>query len=123
MENVNLEIIYWEGGDSYRPFIVVKADPKWPIENMAYYKSSGRSNLLKENEANYRRETWFPTLGLLKRDTILFQELQKKDPSLYTNGYILKDSVYLDALNGNMAKWFKVIMNDQNIMFNEKYNV
>jgi len=123
MEKVTIEIIYHEGGDSYRPFLVVKAPPEWPVENIAYYQSSGRSNETNGNHYNYRKDTWFPTLGLLKQDTTLFEKLHEKNPQIYTDGYILKDSMYTDALRGNqISPWNRAFLIQQNIIFNEQYN-
>lgn len=97
-------IIYHEGGDSYRPFIVINVPltHNWLSPNISFFQSSGRSsdNLL---ENVLRKDTWFPTIGLLVGNSPLYTHLRSNDEeniNMYTNGYIIK----LNAL----SKIFKV---------------
>jgi hypothetical protein len=105
MQEITVDIVYWEGGNSYRPFIVLPASKKWLSKNMAYYKSSGESN----TESKYRTNTWFPTLGLLKSGTVLYDELHQIDAKIYTDGYILKRSVLASIFDKPMSNWYRAI--------------
>jgi hypothetical protein len=55
--DIDKYMIYNEGGDSYRPFVIVRL-PKdlWITLNISYYRSSGRSN-----RTMIYSDTWFPT--------------------------------------------------------------
>lgn len=104
IQHIQAGIVYHEGGDSYRPFMSINVPPpyNWLTPNISFFQSSGRSseNLL-ENEL--RRDTWFPTIGLLIDNSTLYSQLRLNDMeniNMYTNGYIIK----LNAL----SKIFKV---------------
>jgi hypothetical protein len=99
MEKIEIEIQYHEGGDSYRPFIILPATQPWVTENQAYFMSSGRSNTTDPVDARkneYKKNTFFPTAGLLREGTVLFDELKKQDTNnVFTDGYILKGDYVL----------------------------
>ena len=105
IQEIQVDIIYWEGGHSYRPFIVLPASKKWLSKNMAYYKSSGESN----SPNKYRTNTWFPTMGLLKSATVLYDELHQIDSSIYTDGYILKRSALASIFDKPLSNWYRAI--------------
>ena len=55
-------ILYHEGGDNYRPLIVVHLrENMWSTPNICFYKSSGKSN---DRQAGKYAGTWFPIAGL-----------------------------------------------------------
>ena len=55
-------IVYHEGGDSFRPFVVLPStDPSWPLPACAFYQSSGRSN---DALNGLYSGSWLPTGGL-----------------------------------------------------------
>jgi len=66
------QTVYHEGGDCYREIIIVKASQPWPTKNIAFFQSTGRSNVGTENLAG----TWFPTLGIQR---IHFQSIGGKE--------------------------------------------
>jgi len=54
--------VYHEGGDSYRPFLVLPStDPSWPLPACTFYQSSGRSN---DALNGIYTGSWLPTGGL-----------------------------------------------------------
>ena len=111
---ISIHIQYWEGGNSYRPIVLLPAPPKWPSPKIAYYKSSGSSNVDEFNV--YRTDTWFPTLGLLEAGTTLYKELREhptdpeEDVSIYTDGYILKRNVFASLFGIELSAWYKTFL-------------
>lgn len=112
MQRVPVGIVYHEGGNSYRPFIIIDVPLQynWVSPTISFFQSSGRSgdNSL-ENEL--RRDTWFPTIGLLVEGSSLYTHLRSVDEentNMYTNGYIIK----LNAqLNGGLWQKYPVLRN------------
>ena len=111
---VYVNTVYWEGGETYRPVVTVKTPKQWPTKRMAFYKSTGSSNTDTNNE--YRKGTWFPTLGLLQEDSTLFLDLNKGE-----DGYILKRNVFSKIFNISIANWDRAILTEME--FNVKYNI
>lgn len=70
MERVNIidTFIYNEGADHTRPFIVISLPEQfnWTSDNIAFFKSSGLSNLTPSNDNFFGQlaNTWFPTFGV-----------------------------------------------------------
>lgn len=106
--------VYWEGGDTFRPFVTVKTPKKWPTQKMPFYKSTGTSN--KDGKNDYRKGTWFPTLGLLQPDSTLFDDLNKGE-----DGYILKRIVFIKIFKMSIANWDRAILTK--MVFNAKFNI
>jgi len=113
---VYVDTVYWEGGETYRPFVTVNAPKKWPVKKMAFYKSTGTSNDDGKNE--YRQGTWFPTLGLLLENSTLYTDLiTGEDGHKYTPDCILKRSVFSKIFKQYLANW------DINVVREMTYNV
>lgn len=110
---VYVNTIYWEGGETYRPIITVKAPKKWPVNRMAFYKSTGSSNNDGKNE--YRLGTWFPTLGFLQQKSTLYDDLNKGE-----DGYILKRNVFSKIFKMQIANWDRALLTE--MAFNVKAN-
>lgn len=100
---VYVNTIFSEGDETYRPFLTVKAPKHWPTKRMAFYKSTGSSNNDGKNE--FRKETWFPTLGLLQNNSSLYDDLNKGE-----DGYILKRNVFSKIFNMLIANWDRVVL-------------
>lgn len=130
MEKIEIEIQYHEGGDSYRPFIILPANQPWVTENQAYFMSSGRSNITDPIDARkneYKTNTFFPTAGLLREGTVLFDELKKQDTNnIFTDGYILKGDYVLKLAEiipktvSQIFKWRNAC--SQQLTFQPKYD-
>ena len=62
--------IYHEGGDSYRPIIIIQINNPalWPNDNIAYYRSSGRSNTTPQYT-----NTWFPFGGIIEQNKTIIR--------------------------------------------------
>ena len=109
IHKVQIEIIYHEGGDSYRPFIVMNVPTQynWLTPNISFFQSSGRSNDNSvENEL--RRNTWFPTIGLLIEGSPLYTYLRNTDvdnANMYTNGYIIKLNALSKIFKAPYTTW------------------
>ena len=100
--------IYHEGGDSYRPIIIIPInDPNlWPNKNIAYFRSSGRTNQTPEYS-----NTWFPLGGFVEQNntTILDNTFKK--------GHIIKMSDLLKKRDSNWKgnlciEYFRTFQND-----------
>jgi hypothetical protein len=116
MATVYVNTVYWEGGETYRPFVTVSAPKKWPVKKMAFYRSTGSSNDDENNE--YREGTWFPTLGLLPQDSTLYNDLiMGEDGHKYTPDCILKRSVFSKIFKQYLTNW------DVNVVREMTYNV
>jgi hypothetical protein len=138
-DNLNLGynyMIFNEGGDSFRPFIIIKLDENlWITPNICYYRSSGRSN----NTPIYS-ETWLPTGGLVEEP---FNDLPKghilKMSDLYKSilpwCYKLLQSYFLKLFNRDLSVIISNIQQNVDLseeeiniykqiydMFNEVYN-
>lgn len=100
---VYVNTVYWEGGETYRPFVTVKTPKQWPTAKMAFYQSTGTSNNDGKNE--YRKYTWFPTLGLLQTNSTLYDDLNKGE-----DGYILKQNVFSKIFKIQLPNWFRAIL-------------
>jgi hypothetical protein len=76
--------IFLREGTIFRPFIVVKppTTTPWLTPNIAFYKSSGRSN---DKFSGKYANTWLPTAGILDKDTTIHGKPEEK-------GYIIKMS-------------------------------
>jgi len=85
--------IYHEGGDSYRPIIIIPINDAnlWPNKNIAYFRSSGRTNQTPEYS-----NTWLPLGGFVEQNntTILDNTFKK--------GHIIKMS---DLLKTRESNW------------------
>jgi len=80
-------IIYHEGGDVYRPFIIIELNTKiWITPNIAFYKTSGKSN---DRFGGIYAGTWIPTSGMLPENGMVNGKDEEK-------GYICK----MSTLNG-----------------------
>jgi hypothetical protein len=106
----NESIIYHEGGDSYRPFIVVNVPVAvWVGNRLAFYKSSGRSNVGYELYAN----TWFPTGGIIKTEFV-----HRKDK--LERGLIIKISTLYNLKDKYSPTWIYNLLREY---FVKKYTV
>jgi hypothetical protein len=99
--------MYHEGGDSYRPFIIIPINNPalWSLPNICYYRSSGRSN------ENSYPNTWFPTGGLIEADGIRIHGIT------YDKGHIIKMSNLSNQ--DTYPDWIYLLMNEFII---QKYN-
>ena len=86
------QTVYHEGGDCYREIIIVKASQPWPTENIAFFQSTGRSNVGTENLAG----TWFPTLGIQR---IQFQSIGGKEVVLVKMAMLNKKNSLLSLFH------------------------
>lgn len=76
-------IIYHEGGDVYRPFIIIEnLGHIWITPNIAFYQTSGQSN---DKFGGIYANTWLPTAGMLAENTEINGKPEEK-------GYITKMS-------------------------------
>jgi hypothetical protein len=117
---VYVKTVYWEGDETYRPFVTVKTPKQWPTKRMAFYKSTGSSNADGKNE--YRKGTWFPTLGLLQPDSTLFDDLKQGDvKNDYTPYCILKRSVFSEIFKIYIANWDVIVLRQTEL--NEKHKI
>jgi len=92
---INNNIVYHEGGDSYRPFIIIELPPNlWVTPNISFYRTTGRSN---EGFSIYSN-TWFPTPGLITTEV----KLKDIDTS-FTKGHIIKCAM----LGRKYKEWHK----------------
>jgi len=58
-------IVFTEGGDSYRPMIIIpRLDDVFPMENICFFKTSGRSN------GSSFGGMWIPTVGFVNKKFI-----------------------------------------------------
>ena len=80
--------IYHEGGDSYRPIIIIPINTPalWPNNNIAYYRSSGRSNTTPQY-AN----TWFPFGGMVEQNNTIIRN------ETFNRGHLIKMSDLLST--------------------------
>ena len=109
INNVQVDVVYHEGGDCYRPFTVIKVPSQynWLTPNISFFQSSGRSNN-NENQNDLRRNAWFPTIGLLIQDSALYKYLREIDldnSQMYTNGYIIKLNALTKILGVSHTSW------------------
>ena len=103
MDTIYVNTVYWEGGETYRPFVTVNASKKWPTRKMAFYQSTGSSN--NDNKNEYRKGTWLPTLGILQTDSALYADMKKEQ----ITGYILKRNVFSEIFKISVANWVRAI--------------
>jgi len=91
MMEVKNTIIH-EGGDSYRPVIIIPINNTdlWPNKNIAYFRSSGRTNKTPQYS-----NTWFPFGGIIEQNNtkILSEPVNK--------GHIIKMSDLLKKRDSN----------------------
>lgn len=109
INNTQVDVVYHEGGDSYRPFTVIKVPSQynWLTTNISFFQSSGRSND-NASQNDLRRNAWFPTIGLLMQDSPLYIYLREKDvdnAQIYTNGYIIKLNTLTKILDVQYTSW------------------
>lgn len=87
-------IIFHEGGDVYRPFLIIEhVDHLWITPNIAFYQSSGQSN---DKFGGIYANTWFPTAGMLVENTEINGKQEEK-------GYITKMSTLYGQPKINIA--------------------
>jgi hypothetical protein len=112
---VDVSFIFNEGGEHKRDFVVLPIR-NWVTERIAFFKSSGQSNVGHD----IYKGSWFPTTGLLKEDE-KFNE--------YTEGSIIKTQYFLEKFsykNRNATKtwffpeWFVPIFYETNTIFNKQ---
>lgn len=113
-KKVDVLFIFNEGGEHKRNFIILPIR-KWVTERVAFFQSSGQSNLGHD----IYKGTWFPTTGLLEENE-KFNE--------YTEGSIIKTQYFLEKFsykNRNTTKtwffpeWFVPIFNETNTYFDK----
>lgn len=97
-EDTTIEIpnaIFHEGGDSYRPLIIipVPSNVVWHAPNICFYRSSGRSN---EKSAGNFTNTWFPIGGVVQRESITLHNGERRG-----RGHIIK----MSDLNDKYLDW------------------
>jgi hypothetical protein len=84
--------IIHEGGDSYRPLIIIPINNPnlWTNNNIAYFRSSGRSNSTPQYS-----NTWFPLGGIVEQNnTKILRET-------FNTGHIIKMSDLLEKKDSN----------------------
>jgi hypothetical protein len=112
--------IIHEGGDSYRPVIIIPINNAdlWPNNNIAYFRSSGRTNKTPQYS-----NTWFPFGGIVEENNtkILSEPVNK--------GHIIKMSDLLKKRDSNWKtnlcmKYFRPLENQtfQNQTFEKIVN-
>lgn len=104
MENntVYVNTVYF-GDDEFRPFLTVNAPEKWPTNKIAYYRSLGQSVGHNDWEANYRKNTWFPSYGITENGSTLQRVLNQKHPTYFPKNWIIKSIP--DAIFKIENKW------------------
>jgi hypothetical protein len=85
--------IYHEGGDSYRPIIIIPINDTnlWPNKNIAYFRSSGRTNKTPQYS-----NTWFPLAGFVEQNNTTILR------NTFNTGHIIKMS---DLLAKKDSSW------------------
>lgn len=80
--------IIHEGGDSYRPIVIIGINnlDLWPNANIGYFKSSGRTN-----QTPIYANTWIPFGGMVEENNTIIQS------ETYEKGYIIKMSTLLSS--------------------------
>lgn len=92
--------------EGFRPFLTTNAHSKWPSNKMAFYRSIGQSMGHNEWEANFRKNCWFPCLGIME-DKTTFQRLLKHD-KYYPKIWIIKSVP--NVIFKIHKKWYDVIL-------------
>ena len=75
--------IIHEGGDSYRPIVIIEINnlALWPNANIAYFKSSGRTNKTPQYS-----NTWLPFGGLVEENNTIIRN------NTFDKGHLIKMS-------------------------------
>ena len=102
-----IEVVYHEGGDSYRPFIIlpVPTTEKWISPNIIYYRSSGRSNRGdgEDIKNKYRNGTFFPTIGLLDDTSPVTHETSEGPGHICKLNFVSTNNYFKPAKNSNIT--------------------